>query len=184
MKKIILCTVVLILSGTKVSAQENVVKTNILSPLFYSGSVSFEHVFNWSSSYNIGISYTPSQDISASYFDEKQKLTGFAATLGLRLYTKKDAPSGYYLGPYLRHQSVSLETDDISATLSVSSAGIITGYQFIINEVFSIDIYMGGGIGMYNIDESSSFDEVTDFLGGGKVVGSAVTIGFTLGYAF
>tara|TARA_B110000977_G_C10913945_1_gene430400 strand:+ start:158 stop:271 length:114 start_codon:yes stop_codon:yes gene_type:complete len=37
---------------------------------------------------------------------------------------------------------------------------------------------------MYNIDESSSFDEVTDLLGGGKFVGSAVTFGFMLGYAF
>ena len=64
------------------------------------------------------------------------------------------------------------------------SAGIKTGYQFIINEIFSIDVYSGSGIGMYEISASETFDEVTELIGTGSVVNAAVTFGFHLGYVF
>ena len=68
--------------------------------------------------------------------------------------------------------------------LTVSSAGIKTGYQFIIDESFSIDVYTGSGIGMYKISATESFDEVTELIGTGSFVNAVVTFGFHLGYVF
>ena len=184
MKKIIISMVFLIASVLEIKAQENVVKVNILSPFVYTGSVSFEHAFNWSTSYEFGFSFTPVTEVSGGYFGTKQELSGFSATLGLRKYFAKDALHGLYYGPYLRHQSITLKADDISATISVSSAGLKLGYQFIIGEVFSIDLFSGTGIGMYDIGDSDGFAEATSILGSGKMVTSTITFGFNLGYAF
>ena len=145
MRKILLSLFIITVTfaTTESKAQNNVIKTNILSPAFYSGSVSFEHAFNWAMSYEVGVSYTPATEISNSYIDGRQELSGYSATIGLRKYKSKDAPDGFYFGPYLRHQNVTFKENNISAALTVSSAGIKTGYQFIINDVFAIDLFYG-----------------------------------------
>lgn len=186
MKKIILSFFIISTAflTTEARAQKNVIKTNILSPAFYSGSVSFEHVFNWAMSYEMGVSYTPATDISNSYVDGRQELSGYSATIGLRKYKNKEAPDGFYFGPYLRHQNVTFKENNISAALTVSSAGIKTGYQFIINEVFAIDLFYGSGVGMYEISASEVFGDITDVVGIGKIIYGAATYGFNIGFAF
>jgi hypothetical protein len=186
MKKFILS---LVLIGTayittEVKAQKNVIKTNILSPAFYSGSISFEHAFNWAMSYDVGISYTPATEISNIYTDGRTELSGYSATIGLRKYRKKNAPDGFYFGPYLRHQNITFKASDYTAILTASSAGIKTGYQFIINEVFSIDIFYGSGVGMYEISGEDIFDDITEITGTGKIISGAATYGFNMGFAF
>jgi len=71
-----------------------------------------------------------------------------------------------------------------TAKLTVSSAGIKTGYQFIIDESFSIDVYTGSGIGMYKVSASDALDEVTELIGTGSIVNATITFGFHLGYVF
>lgn len=192
MKKFILSLVLIgtAFIATETNAQKNVIKTNILSPALYSGSISFEHVFNWAMSYEVGVSYTPATDISNGYTDGAVELSGYSATIGLRKYRKKNAPDGFYFGPYLRHQNITMKNVDVdldeddSATITVSSAGIKTGYQFIINEVFSIDIFYGSGVGMYEISASSTLDDINSSFGSGKIVSGAATYGFNIGFAF
>jgi len=186
MKKIILS---LLLIGTaftasEVKAQKNVIKANILSPAFYSGSISFEHAFNWAMSYDVGVSYTPATEISNIYTDGLMELSGYSATIGLRKYRKMNAPDGFYFGPYLRHQNITFKGSDYTATLTASSAGIKTGYQFIINEVFSIDIFYGSGVGMYEISGEEIFDDIAEVVGTGKIISGAATYGFNMGFAF
>lgn len=176
---IIACSV-----SSKSFAQYNVVKANIFSPAVYTGSLSFERVFNWGMSFDLGASYTPATDISNSYIDGRQEISGYSATIGLRKYTKMEAPDGFYFGPYLRHQSISFTENNIAATLNVSSAGVKSGYQFIIGEAFSIDIFYGSGVGMYDISASEVFGDITSLIGSGKVVSAAATYGFNLGFAF
>jgi hypothetical protein len=186
MKKLILSLVLIgtAFITTEVKAQKNVIKANILSPAFYSGSISFEHAFNWAMSYDVGISYTPATELSNSFTDGVQELSGYSATIGLRRYKKMNAPDGFYFGPYLRHQNVTFKEAETTATLTVSSAGIKTGYQFIINEVFSIDLFYGSGIGMYEISAAGVFDDITSTIGSGKIISGAATYGFNIGYAF
>lgn len=174
------------ISGLK--AQENVVKANILSPALYTGSASFEHVFNWSMSYDVGASFTPATDITNDFIGGKQEVSGYSATVGLRRYSKMNAPDGFYFGPYVRHQNITFkelsQNEVIEASVSVSSAGVKTGYQFVINESFIIDIFTGSGFGMYNFRGSGPLDDVTEVVGVGKVVTGAATYGFNVGYAF
>jgi len=186
MKKIILSLVLISTAfvATETKAQKNVIKTNILSPALYSGSISFEHAFNWAMSYEVGISYTPATEISNIYTNGVQELSGYSATIGLRKYRKKNAPDGFYFGPYLRHQNITLKEEDVSATITVSSAGIKTGYQFIINEVFSVDIFYGSGVGMYEISAAETLDDINSTFGSGKIVSGAATYGFNIGFAF
>ena len=186
MKKIILSLVLVgsAFIATETKAQKNVIKTNILSPALYSGSVSFEHAFNWAMSYDVGISYTPATIITNAYTNGTVELSGYSATIGLRKYRKKNAPDGFYFGPYLRHQNITLTDEGDSASITASSAGIKTGYQFIINEVFSIDLFYGSGVGVYEISTADALDDINSTFGTGKLVSGAVTYGFNIGFAF
>ena len=184
MKNFISSVLFLFLTSTAMAQNKNVIKVNLLSPAVYSYGIAYEQVIRWDWSLDINASYTPSKLTTSNYYDGYQEISGYAAGIALRKYTALDAPDGYYFGPYLRYQNISVSDAFTKGKLTVMSAGIKTGYQFIINEIFSIDVYTGSGIGMYKISASETFDEVTEIIGTGSVVNAAVTFGFHLGYVF
>lgn len=184
MKKLISSVLCVFLTSAAMAQDKNVIKVNLLSPAVYSYGIAYEHVIRWDWSVDINASFTPSKLTNSNYYDGYQEISGYAAGIALRKYTAIDAPDGYYFGPYLRHQNIEVSDAFATGKLTVSSAGIKTGYQFIIDESFSIDVYTGSGIGMYKISATESFDEVTELIGTGSFVNAVVTFGFHLGYVF
>ncbi len=163
MKKLIISSF-LLLSGLIISAQENVVKIGLGSAIQFDLQLKYERTFLENHSFQIGVlgDFKESIDnntISRFGFDIDAPfsfdLSGFAIIPEYRYYfSNAGAPRGFYVGAYGRYRqrnavfNTSLfETDiDFEATGRLSNFGIGVGIgaQFIINDAFSIDWYIGG----------------------------------------
>jgi len=186
MKKLILFLVLIgtAFTGTESKAQYNVIKINPLSAGLHTASIAWEHTINWNTSIQIGASYTPALEIVSSIFDgDTLELSGNSNTFEFRKYAKRNAPKGFYWGPYLRRQSITLKDDNLSSSLSVSSLGLMIGGHFLISGTVSLDMYLGLGLGSYSISTGDTFSDVSDIIGTGSVSTAAARYGFTIGIA-
>jgi len=186
MKKIILSLVLIgtTLIATESKAQYNVIKINPLSAGLHTASIAWEHTINWNTSIQIGASYTPATEIISDVFDgDTLELTGNSNTFELRKYSKRNAPKGFYWGPYLRRQSITLTEENLSSSLSVSSVGVMLGGHFLISGTVSLDMYFGLGLGSYSISTGDTFSDISDIIGTGSVTTGAARYGFTVGIA-
>src|ERR1035437_2716793 len=107
MKKILLLSLFcLVLSNAWSQTEEkNVIKFNPLSALLGTGSVFYEHKIDDKHSWQLGVAYMGLKLDNIKY-------SGLAITPEYRIYIKKNALSGLYLGPYLRYQNYTLKTTD------------------------------------------------------------------------
>ena len=186
MKKIILSLLLIgtTLIATESKAQYNVIKINPLSAGLHTASIAWEHTINWNTSIQIGASYTPPIEIISDVFDgDTLELTGNSNTFELRKYSKRNAPKGFYWGPYLRRQSITLTDENLSSSLSVSSVGVMLGGHFLISGTVSLDMYFGLGLGSYSISTGDTFSDISDIIGTGSVTTGAARYGFTVGIA-
>lgn len=190
MKKLLLPAALLLLAAGSASAQNNVVKVNILSPLVKTGSFFYEHKLNSSSSFQIGGLFT-------SYSVGDTDLSGFAITPEYRFYLseRKEAMEGFYVAPFLRYQNLTLKdtytsynsngstsTRTDKASLDTFGGGILIGHQWIFKQRFSLDTFLGpsyngGSIKYEGSQGSSTFDA-------GTFQGFGVRAGITFGIAF
>ena len=186
MKKIILSLVLIgsAIMATESKAQYNVIKINPISIGLRTASIAYEHTINWNTSIQMGISYTPESELVSDYFNgDTLLLSGNSATFEFRKYTKRNTPKGFYWGPYLRRQSITLKDKKISNTLSVSSIGVMLGGQFLISGSVSLDMYLGLGLGSYSISSGTVYSDITDTIGDGSITTGAIRAGFTVGIA-
>jgi len=186
MKKLILSLLFIVttFAVTETKAQHNVVKINPLSAGLHTASIAWEHTLNWNTSIQIGASYTPSVEIISSVFDgDTLELSGNSNTFELRKYAKRNSPKGFYWGPYLRRQIITLKDDNLTSSLSVSSIGMMLGGHFLISGSISLDMYFGLGLGTYSISTGDSFSDISDVIGTGSVTTGAARYGFTVGIA-
>ena len=178
------------LGAGSASAQTNVIKINIFSPLVKTGSFFFEHKLNESSSLQLGALFT-------SYNIGDTDLSGFAITPEYRFYLseKKEAMEGFYVAPFLRYQNLTLKaTYDAynsngtttqqteKASLDTFGGGILVGHQWIFKQRFSLDTFLGpsyngGSIKYEGSQGKSTFDA-------GTFKGFGVRAGVTFGVAF
>ena len=190
MKKFLLAASLLLAAGAA-SAQDNVVKVNILSPIFGTGSFFFEHKLSASSSIQLGALFTNWN------VDDNTNVTGFAITPEYRFYLSetKEALRGFYVGPFLRYQNLTLKYTDTfyngtntspqksEASLNTFGGGVLIGHQWIFKQRFSLDTFLGpsynGGSVSY---KNSSFNNGTDDAGLFK--GFGIRTGVTFGLAF
>lgn len=188
MKKLLLAGL-LLTAGTAAKAQDNVIKVNILSPIFSTGSFFFEHKLDAASSLQLGASFTKTNQ-------DDVDLSGFSVTPEYRFYlsSSKEAPQGFYVGPYLRYRHLKLQnTRDNStgslrqeATLNTFGGGILIGHHWIFKQRFSLDTFLGPSYGAgslkYN-DSSGTYRDYSDnsFLLG---IGFGIRSGVTFGLAF
>ncbi len=153
--------------------KRNILKWNP-TPMIWSGknvNLSYERVLkpNQSFSINAGYFVLPSTGIYDSVrFKVSKNNWGFAFSADYRFYFKKrnthNAPDGLYWAPYTSiHQTgfeniIELKDDnigqgniDLNARLSIYSAGIQLGYQFVIKERFTIDlVFIGPSFSVYS----------------------------------
>lgn len=139
-------------------AQLSVIKTNPLSTIIGSVSVSFEKIINLKTSYQI----------SAFYGYALDELDGNAVevNIGYRKYiTKKNAPRGFYVMPYLganyANSSIALKT------------GVDLGYQWMWKNGIVLDVAMGPD---YYLSSSKNDPELFD--------GAGLNLVFSFGYSF
>lgn len=171
--------------------RRNVVKWNPTPFLLWSNkniNFSYERVLkpNRSFSINAGYFVLPSTGIYDSLkIDVARKNWGLTVSGDYRLYFKKRnknfAPDGLFWGPYSSFHYTAFENHievlksdgsqgnlDLKANLSIISAGVQLGYQFVIKERFTIDlIFMGPSLSLYSgkiglsgnldVDESNEY---------------------------
>ena len=188
-KKQLLAAGLLLGFSTAASAQSNAVKINIFSPLVKTGSFFYEHKISEQNSVQLGALFTR---WNAGYTD----ITGFAITPEYRFYLsdKKPAMQGFYLGPFLRYQNLTLNNGlsyteenigiqhEAKASLNTLGGGLVAGHQFVFKRRFTLDTYLGpsyngGKLKVKAGEDSQDFDT-------GAFRGFGLRSGVTFGIAF
>ncbi|MCA8833159.1 DUF3575 domain-containing protein [Hymenobacter pini] len=194
MKKLLLAATLVAASATSALAQNNVVKVNIFSPIVKTGSFFYEHKLNDNSSLQLGALFT-------NWSSHDDRISGFAITPEYRFYLSErtTALEGFYVGPFLRYQNLTLKTtydgftydsngNPISkpqtdkASLNTFGGGVVVGRQWIFKERFSLDTFLGPS---YNAGKvSTETSSGSDTFDPGPFDGFGVRAGVTFGLAF
>lgn len=171
--KTLLIAAGLLLAAGSASAQSNIVKVNVLSPLVRTGSFFYEHKLNDASSLELGGLFT-------SWTVLGTKITGFAITPEYRFYLSANKPAlqGFYVGPFLRYQNLTLKapyqayddngnatTQTAEAALNTFGGGVVVGHQWVFRQRFALDTFLGPSYNGGTIKDKStnggSFDTGT-----------------------
>ena len=163
-------------SGWSQSEEKNVIKLNPLGALFGSGSVFYEHKIDDKHSWQLGIAYMGLR-IDATHF------SGLAITPEYRIYIKKRALSGVYIGPYLRYQNYSVRTSDTDKGNYTSyGAGVLIGRQWVYKSGFVLDLFAGPRYNLGRTKSSSGDSSISepDFI----INGFGLRTGIALGFGF
>ncbi|UYZ62968.1 DUF3575 domain-containing protein [Hymenobacter weizhouensis] len=187
MKKVLLLTAVLCGMVGAASAQSNVVKLNIFSPIVKTGSFFYERKVTDGSSFQLGAFVT-------SYSPSDTKFSGFGITPEYRFYLSGEALNGFYVGPYLRYQNFTLKTTyesfngtssstvEDKATLNTFGGGIVLGRQWLFKERFALDPFLGLGYNGGSVEVESNGSE--DNFDTGAFQGFGLRAGLSIGIAF
>lgn len=174
------------------SERKNVIKVNYLSPIVSTASLFYERVVGKNTSVQLGLAYTGAK-VGAG--DAKTSINGFYITPEFRYYaSKKGAPTGFFVAPYLRYQNLSLKvttpadpffgtsaTED-KATFSSFGGGIVLGGQWLFGDRVSLEVFGGPAYNAGSIKTEGTASE-DDFSIGG-IGGFGLRFGSTLGIAF
>jgi hypothetical protein len=146
-------------------APQNVVKLNLFALAFTNFSLQYERAFGEKISGALGFTVMPSRGLPSALSSDptvgKMKISDWSITPEFRWYpgTNKGAPHGFYIAPYLRYSSTSLElpldftpsgglaprTYNIEGNYSGFGGGVMFGVQWLIKEKVSIDWWILGG---------------------------------------
>lgn len=184
MKRLLFVFAMIFAMGTSTYAQQNVIKANLFSVIIKTGSFFYERALDDTKSLQLGFYYT-------GFSVGDTKFRGFGITPEFRFYPGEEAPSGFYLAPFLRYQSLSLSADyydDVtgqleegSATLSTFGGGLLIGNQWLFGDVVALDMFIGPAYNTGSLkvkDGNESNFEIGGFSGFG------VRFGLTIGVAF
>ncbi|MFZ5429070.1 MAG: DUF3575 domain-containing protein [Bacteroidota bacterium] len=144
-------------------AQDNIIKTSVSGFAIGDFSISYERKTSDNQSANLRIGYfqptvSPfigEKTITPSDYTFKDSEGALQASLEYRWYTKKQGLRGFYYGPYLRYYAIRAEYGDnirsdnfnVSGSYNSFGTGMQLGYQFLINNIFSVDLsFFGAGI--------------------------------------
>ena len=166
-KIILLCAFALNLNG--LIAQENIVKAAGIV-----GNLGVQYERSLSDHFSI-IGQLGYSNIRTTVNNVESKSNGLGYYLEGRYYfsSKKDLMEGWHIGPF--YNSINTKNNNQLKT-NISTFGLASGYQWILDSQLTIEIIFGGGT--LNID--SDQPEV-EFLGD---IGFLPHLGFTLGYNF
>jgi hypothetical protein len=181
MKKILLLVLLcFVLSNAWSQTEEqNVIKFNPLSALVATGSVFYEHKIDDKHSWQLGLAYMGLKISNVKY-------SGLAITPEYRIYLKKNALSGVYVGPYLRSQNYTLKdtepTDSFTGTYSSFGGGVVFGRQWIYRSGLVFDLFAGPSFNSGNIKVTSGSGSSNE--PGLGIDGFGIRIGMAFGFGF
>ncbi|MEJ1238730.1 DUF3575 domain-containing protein [Chryseolinea sp. T2] len=182
MTRVIFCLVNLLLVSQFLFAQEalesrdNTVKLDLTSQILFNKSlaVSYERYIKSRQTAGITVGYHTFPSLRSigngvEVKDEKSS-SGYVVGAEYRFYLGKEnryaAPRGVYIGPYFAYHNfknnrdIALTNEDgtvsealLKTKVGVLNIGVELGYQFIINQRWSIDlVFIGPSISKYKID--------------------------------
>jgi len=166
MKLLVFCMMLINVIGS--SAQNSVVKTSVTGLLLGDYSLGYERqVFNnQSAQIRIGFfqpllsPFISESTITPSEFTFKDSKGSIQSSIEYRFYTGEIPLRGFYLGPYIRYYDIRANYSDeiknilfnVEGSVSTFGLGVQLGYQFLINERFSVDIgFFGAGLDKNNV---------------------------------
>jgi Protein of unknown function (DUF3575) len=162
--------------ATAASAQQNVIKINILAPIVKTFNVQYERALNDNSSLQLGFFYT-------GFSSGDSKFSGFGITPEYRFYLSETAaPQGVYIAPFVRYQSFSIEDDvtNSEGDFSAFGGGVIIGKQWIFKEKIALDMFLGPAYYSGKVDGESEDEEFET----GAFDGFGLRAGICFGYRF
>ena len=186
MRKITKIMAIAVLAGSmfvsNAAAQSNVIKINYLSLILKTVNLGFEHAISDNASVQLQGYYWLGGNVGDLSY------SGFGVTPEFRFYPGGSAPKGFFLAPYLRYQSWSVEdeTTDIwtgvtytaEGTYSSMGGGVLIGGQFLFGDVVSLDVYGGPGYNSGTLEWDSNYTGSADVSGDGFTFRFGSTIGF------
>jgi Protein of unknown function (DUF3575) len=180
---------VILFSGTQLKAQsdstrKNTIKLDLTSYWLYRNAIvfSYERTVKPSQTFVVtaGVQQFPSLGTLDSIdVTQSKRANGTKFGAEYRFYLKKEnkysAPHGVYLGPYFSYLNFkntrgievnndgTIEKGDLTTKLSVVNIGVQLGYQFVINNRWTLDfVFVGPSISNYfakmNLDGNFTFD--------------------------
>ncbi|OJJ23402.1 hypothetical protein BKI52_03315 [marine bacterium AO1-C] len=169
---------------------KNVIKTNILSPIVGSYNFFYERAIAKNSSLQLGGGFT-NIDVAGT------KINGFRVTPEFRYYPakSKDAPKGFFVGPFINYQSLNLTVGasalnasaEGKATLTTFGGGLALGWQWLFGNVVALDLFFGPSLnsGSVSVDATATADGFTESdFSTGSFSGFGFRFGLSLGVAF
>jgi hypothetical protein len=160
-------------------AQENTIKIGLLSPLGRNLTLEYERVIADQQSIAVHAGYVIPWNDPFSLADDFEgisnpRVSGFNVTPQYRFYLSQRsyAPKGLYVAPYLRYYRLSFETDyqddfdmasvggSLRARYSTTGLGAQLGYQWIVNDLFTVDWYfLGLGLYLYGVGVEAHIEQ-------------------------
>jgi hypothetical protein len=180
MRNFYLLTAMLFLGVSSFGQKQNVIKANLFSPLVKSGSFFYERAFDTNKSGQLGVGFT-------AYSTGNTKISGLFITPEFRFYLSdgKNALEGFYVGPFVRYQNLTVEdiTHTGKAELNTFGGGVVVGHQWLFKDLISLDIFAGpsynsGQLKVTDTQDPSTYSVPSTFNGFG------LRSGVTLGIAF
>lgn len=164
--------------------RRNIIKLDLTSHLLYRNAMvlSYERVVKDNQSWSISgglIELPPLRSLTSAKVIKNTGASGFKMSGDYRFYLKREnkyrAPRGAYVGPYFTvlnfRNERNLEVDNnglkeyaqLSSTIGVVNIGFQLGYQFIINNRWTLDmVFVGPSVSNYRakltLDGSYTFD--------------------------
>ncbi|MFG6686117.1 DUF3575 domain-containing protein [Mariniflexile sp. HNIBRBA6329] len=151
MKNFIVLSFLLIAFKSISQEKKSVIKTDI-------GSIS-EYNF-YQLSYEFNIKKNNSMEVGAGYGSESG-INIFGLSIQSRYYLSKTSPSGFHIGPrvlviYAESKERSVFTRSKENAFGFEIDGIV-GYQFLIEDLITLDPYIGGGLATVNNQTTTGF---------------------------
>ena len=188
--------------------KENIIKINLLSPIFYTLMLSYQHNLNEDKSIQITAGYMnfdgfSNSTSSYSYYNSNPHTEAYFFTPEYRYLFVGDNMSGSYIAPFLKYTNMSYSADygtnyypttnhdRFTFNYQTLGIGICIGQQFIYKNKISIDIFAGP---VYNMllakiaPTSPNFNfakiEIDNSINKLNISGYGIRAGFTVGFLF
>jgi hypothetical protein len=166
------------------SLRKNIIKYDITSNILFNSSYNFtyERVLRKQQTLGITLGYQELPTLQSLLANDtvtttRKTASGYKFAADYRFYLGKEnryqGPHGVYIGPYMAYHSFDndwdltiqsssgTQTGSVGAKLQVLNIGFQAGYQFLINNRWSIDMsFIGGSVSHYRarMDVNGDFD--------------------------
>lgn len=167
------------------SNRKHMLKTNLLSAVTKSFSLSYENAVTNKLSLQAGAYYSQSKMFKAT-----ERLS---ITLELKKYLSRqeNALVGFYLAPYLKYQNLKDTEENFNgdvaakATIYTLGGGLLIGKQWIAKRGFTVDIYAGGGLNpVVNLANLQVIDATETYTFSESDWQTDIRLGVSVGFAF
>lgn len=155
------------------SQKKNIIKINLTALAFKNFSFQYERVIARKTSVALGVGLMPksklpfADKIQEDYGDnedvmravDQTRLSNFTITPEVRFYLGKQAPTGFYIAPFLRYAHSSFEgpytftpsdqqlhTANLKGTINSIGGGLLLGSQWNLSKTVSLDWWIAGPI--------------------------------------